>query len=443
MKNKSIALCLMALVLTVVSLYAQEDKLSFEMEFNGSLVSADSEGVVDSLVDSAFNDGGTKIGISYEDERWGASASLKFGDENLRFISGEIGEMFAGFPLALDELYGWVKPFGSFKFTGGIFENTDGIADYTGDIDDYGIGVFFLGEDDEVFTEPTEITNAALVNGFLTDVVFGPVTLQLLLAPNYSKESASALSSGLLTQIAGGQSVEIDAKERFFRLGGRIIVDAGIGTVAAVYKTSQWPVAIENGVANLLEPGFPGYPGSKNTYNTFGAYFDVTAAENLGVSLGYTGFLPVNDGPDVENPLFSGIDLRAAWTGIPGLSLSTHNNITFAKGVEKDWTGMLGKDASFLTLYNAVGGTKELTDVFSVNAEISNVLATTDLGAAGKVEYDSFGVSAKLIAAISDRAEFNVGAKLDITKTTLSGAFGDADDTLTVFSIPVGIVLSF
>jgi hypothetical protein len=32
------------------------------------------------------------------------------------------------------ELYGWVKPFGPFKFTGGIFENTGGLADYTGDI---------------------------------------------------------------------------------------------------------------------------------------------------------------------------------------------------------------------------------------------------------------------------------------------------------------------
>jgi hypothetical protein len=110
MKNKGIVLCLMALVLTVLSLDAQEDKLKFEFEFNGSLISADSEGAVDSLIDSAFNEDGTKIGLSYEDELWGGSASLKFGGGNLRFLSGEIGELFAAFPLAIDELYGWVKP---------------------------------------------------------------------------------------------------------------------------------------------------------------------------------------------------------------------------------------------------------------------------------------------------------------------------------------------
>jgi hypothetical protein len=64
--------------------------------------------------------------------------------------------------------------------------------------------------------------------------------------------------------------------------------------------------------------------------------------------------------------------------GIEGLSLSTHHNITFARGAEKGW--MLGKDASFLNLYNAIGATKELTEKFSVNAEIKNVFPKIDIG---------------------------------------------------------------
>ncbi|MDR2053732.1 MAG: hypothetical protein LBP80_09985, partial [Treponema sp.] len=171
MKNKCIVLYLAAAVLAGTHLFAQTgkspaDKVSFALEFNASVLSADSEGVVDSMTDAGFNEDETKIGLGYEDELWGASASLKFGPESLRLLNGEIGEMFAGSPLALDELYGWIKPFGEhFKFTGGIFENTDGVADYTDDIDDFSMGVFVIGEGGDPFTEPEENTDAALTNG--------------------------------------------------------------------------------------------------------------------------------------------------------------------------------------------------------------------------------------------------------------------------------------
>jgi hypothetical protein len=454
----------MAVVLLGAPLFGQDgeplaDKVSFELEFNASIVSADSEGVVDSMTDSGFNEDGTKIGLSYEDELWGASSALMFGNENLRFLSGEIGEMFADFPLALDELYAWVKPFGEhFKFTGGIFENTDGIADYIDDIDDFAMGVFFPGEDGEPFEEPTEMTGVALTSGFLADAIFGPVTIQFLLAPNYSKKSASDLANGLLglpieidTDDDGAPDTtfidSIDAGQRFFRIGGRIIGDiAGIGTVSALFKTFQWPAAVENAVGQVFEgdPNYVAYPkGTKGNYHTFGAYFDLTAVENLGVSIGYTGFLPVNDASDVENVLWSGIDLRATWTGIEGLSLSTHNNITFAKGKEKDWMGILGKDASFLNLYNAIGATYELTERFSVNAEIANVFSKNDDGNSGELKLENLVAGAKFIAKATEHAEFNVGLNVDFSNTVSKDASGDADDSLTVFSIPVGIKVNF
>ncbi|MDR2796319.1 MAG: hypothetical protein LBB47_06390 [Spirochaetaceae bacterium] len=465
MKKKSMALCFMAIILGGGGgLFAQADKkfeeaassiadkVKFGLEFNASILSANSEGVVDSLTDAGFNEDETKIGVGYEDELWGASAVLKFKPHNLFFLSGEIGEMFAGFPLTLDELYGWIKPFGKhFKFTGGIFDNTDGLADYTDDIDEFEMGIFIFGEDGAPFTEPeAEFTDTALTNGFLTDAIFGPVTLQLLLASNYSSKSASELGSGLLTQMAGmiGQGpVEIDTEERFFRIGGRVIADVGVGTFSALYKTFQWPMDIANaseGIsAAVMGVSFTPYPGSKAIWNTFGGYFDLTAVENLGVSLGYTGFLPASDASDVDNVLYSGIDLRATWTGIEGLSLSTHNNISFAKGAEKDWMGQLGKDGSFITLYNAAGVTKEITEKFSINGVISNVFSKTDNSDAGKTEYDSFGVALKFIAKVSGNAEFNAGLRLDVEKTALSGYYGDADDSVTTFSIPIGIIVSF
>jgi hypothetical protein len=446
MTNKGIVLCLAAAILTGAALFAQTgegiaDKLSFEFEFNASILSADSEGVVDSMTDSGFNEDGTKIGLGYEDELWGASAALLFGNENLRFLNGEIGEMFGGFPLALDELYGWVKPFGGwFKFTAGVFENTDGIADYTDDIDDFSMGVFLLGQGGEAFLEPEETTKPSLVNGLLSEAAFGPLTLQFLLAPNYSKEGAAVLGNGLLEPMygmAGMAFTPIDANARFLRYGARVIVDAGVGTVSALYKVFQWPINIVNGM--MIVNGMATYPGSNMTYNTFGAYFDLTAVENLGVSLGYTGFLTFNDASDIDNVLYSGIDLRATWTGIEGLSLSTHHNISFAQGAEKDWLGALGKDDSFFNLYNAIGATMELSEMFSVGAQIGNVFSKTDLGAT-ETTTDTLWVEPKCIISIGEHAEFNAGLRLDLKMDTETG---EDDENQTTFSIPIGIVISF
>jgi hypothetical protein len=394
----------MALFLAGGFLFAQEeeslaDKLTFSLEFEASVLSANKDGA-DSMTDAGFNEDETKFGVAYEDELWGAGLALNFGNENLRFLDSDFADKTGGFPLAIDELYGWVRPFGGYvKFTGGIFENTDGLADYTDDIDDFPIGVFLpaaiIGEP---FGEPEPVNDASLTNGLLTDLSYGPVTLQFLLAPNYSKESASEL----ITQMMGG-STPVDAEARFFRFGGRAIVEAGeIGTFSALFKTFQWPAALVNAIG--LQVG-----GSKVTYSTFGAYFDLSAVENLGVSLGYTGFLQANDGPDVDNVLYSGVDLRGTWTGIEGLSLSSHNNLSFAKGSEKDWFMLQGDDSSFIFLYNAVGATKELTEKFSVNAEISNVFSSTELGGT-KTNYDSLGLGAKLIAAVGEHAEFNAGS---------------------------------
>ena len=434
MKTRIFARAVAALVLMGAACFAYAegdavsiaDKLHLSLDFSASILSVDSEGVMDSMTDAGFWDDGTEISLSYDDELWGGTASLVFGNESLRIFNGEIADMLGEFPLAIGELYAWVKPFGEFvKFTGGVFENTDGIADYTDDLDNFGMGVFLAGEEGDPFSEPEDMTNTALTSGLLTDFVFGPLTVQLLLAPNYSKESASALASGFF-------SSEMDAGERFFRLGGRVIIDAGVGTVAVMAKTFRWPMAIVNAAENPS----PAYEGVKADFTTFGAYFDLTAVENLGVSLGYTGFLPYNNAEGVDNVLWSGIDLRASWTGIEGLSLSTHHNISFAQGAEKDWFGLL-PDGSFLTLYNAIGATAELSERFSVNAEIANVFSKTDTGdAAPAVEFDSFWAAGKLITRVNDSAEFSAGLRIDISKS------GD-EDALTVFSIPIGITVSF
>ena len=449
MKNNVFVRGLAAIALMGASLaaYADDgavsiaDKAHLALEFNASIVSADTNGIVDSMTDSGFNEDGTKISLGYEDALWGGIASLKFGNETFRIFFSEGADALGQNPLSIDELFVWVKPFGEhFRFTGGIFENTDGVSDYTGDIDDFPLGVFITGEDGEAFSEPEEMTNAALTSGLLAGAVFGPVTLQFLLAPNYSVDSASLLASDYFSYFSPG-GVSVDAGERFFRFGGRVIVDTGVGTAAIMAKTFRWPIAVMNEQMFLLGMGRP-YSGTKADFTTFGAYFDFTAVENLGVSLGYTGFFPLNDADGIDNILWNGIDLRVAWTGIEGLSLSTHNNISFARSAENEWMAML-TDGSFFTIYNAIGMTKELNEKFSLNAQIANIFSKTGGGSSGTTEFDNFWLEGKFITRISGNAEFTAGLRVDITKNVLSGAYGDTEDTLTVFSIPVGIMVSF
>jgi hypothetical protein len=395
-------------------------------------------------VDAGFDDEESGISLGYERELFGGAASLNFSPETLRLLDGEIGDMFGDGPFSIDELYVWVKPFGShFKFTGGIFENTDGVADYTDDIDIYGMGVFIIGEEGPV-GEPEATTDPALTNGFLTDLIFGPVTVQFLLAPNYSGESASGLANTLLVEPLNDAYKlrnipitisDVDTKKRFFRLGGRVIADLGPATISALFKTFQWPMQIMN-VAEALEKVSPGsYQGSKVNFNTFGFYADITAIEDLGISLGYTGFTMASNASGWDNIFWSGIDLRAAWTGIEGLSVSTHNNISFAPGVKNDWLGILG-DGSFFSLFNAVGVTKELTEKFSVNGELANIFSRADSTVFGDVKYDNFSVGVKLITKVTEHAEFKAGFTVDIEKS--KGA-----DAVATFSIPLGIAITF
>jgi hypothetical protein len=433
------ALLVAALALAGGSLFAQEEGTEngfhLSLEFNGSIVSADSDGVIESMTDAGFNEDETKLGASYESELWGVSAALKFSTPALRMLLvEELGESFLG----LDELYAWVKPFGEhFKFTAGIFENSDGIAAYTDDIDDFDMGIFIGGGYGAAFTEPEEATRPVLSNGFLSEAAFGPVTVQFLLGPNYGPNGASGIVNGYFYQMSGGTWPTLDLGFRFFHVGGRIIADLGVATIALTAKDTQWPVEVINNFFFIATQTNPNYPGDKAHFLTFGAHADITAVENLGISLGWTGYMCANDADDIDNVLWNGIDLRATYTGIDGLSLSTHNNISFAKGAEKEWMGeLVGDDSSFFAIYNAIGMTKDLSDKFAVNAEIGNIFSKTDKGGVGDVEFGQFLVSAKLISHITEAVEFDAGLSLDV-------AYGGEDDPVTTFSVPIAIKVSF
>jgi hypothetical protein len=437
-KKHGAFLVIMALAMTGVSLAAQEEgtgaKINFTLDFNASAVSVNTDGVVDSFTDAGFGENNeSTLGFSYENEFFGGVASIGFSSNPLRYLDSETAALNTASPLSVDELYAWVKPFGSYvKVTAGIFENMDGVADYSDDLDLFDMGVFITGEGLELFAAPDELTNPSLSSGLLTDLILGPVTLQFLLAPNYSEEKATEFFTGLGFPVA--------MSDRFFRLGGRISADLGIATVSAMFKTYQWPMSLVNAVWGGVPPS--PFPGNNVNYMAFGAYTDITVIEDLGLSFGYTGYTRANDDSDIDNILFNGIDLRAVWTGIAGLSISTHHNFSFAMGAENDWMKELADGDSFLSIFNAIGVTKELTEKFGVNVELANLFSKTESTNFGEVKYDNFTAGLKLITKITESAEFNVGLKCDVTNTFTSGAWGNANDLVTTFSVPIGIVVS-
>ena len=96
-----------------------------------------------------------------------------------------------------------------------------------------------------------------------------------------------------------------------------------------------------------------------------------------------------------------------------------------------------------MAIFNAVGVTKELTEKFSVNVELANLFSKTDSTTFGEVKYDNFTTGLKLITKATEYAEFNVGLKCDVTNTYTNCAWGNVDDLVTTFSVPLGITVSF
>jgi hypothetical protein len=446
-KKHGIFLGIISIAVMGVSLSAQEGeggKASLTLDFSASIVSVNSDGDVDSFADAGFGeDNESTLSFSYESEFFGGVASLGFYPMLHYLFSNSMGDDAGANIFTIDELYAWIRPFGEhFKFTAGIFENTDGVTDYTDDIDNFKMGVFYDGtESMGPYTEPVWYFTAALENGFLSEASFGPITAQFLLAPNFGDKTAAAFLKDPFTNSMAMFGVSNynhsnDAGGRLFRLGGRLIAEfEDTITVSTLFKLESWPTEIMNNFFQQIRPGSPPVPGSVMHQSTFGAYLDITAIENLGISLGYTGFMVPTDDGDAKASLWNGIDLRATWTGIEGLSISTHNNISFSNG--KDWYLGRGENGTFFNLYNAFGLTKTLTEQFGINMEIGNVFSKTNYdNGIPKTEYNNFWGQAKLIASPVENAEFSVGLRFEGTKQ-------DDDNLTTVFSVPIGITVSF
>jgi len=131
--------------------------------------------------------------------------------------------------------------------------------------------------------------------------------------------------------------------------------------------------------------------GTGATAHVFGLYANILNIPNLGIGFGYSGYTvayeatqeSVNDKKITRTgPLYNGIDLQFQFTGIPNITITSVNNVSFAAIKQSTNTavsvGLLGSDLnnytaqSWIGLYNALGLDIKVTDRFSASFQIAN-----------------------------------------------------------------------
>lgn len=312
-------------------------------------------------------------------------------------------------PDLIDLYYGWAK-IGFFKLWIGRDEYR-GIIDRFQNFDDFlaakndGFGPLMARYDylaSRMLTltgsDATNLGKDILGNG--STVLIGeftrkPVTVSL---------AANNLFSRIGDKASGESYYEVNYTDTGSAFGVRIEA-AGLFKVldlAAVYKFRHSDRSYDEQTPQYLQGGQPLFEaGMGLDQHLFGVFATAKPpAGGLGISGGYSGCFRTHTKRDAlfwggwtgyTYPFWHGIDLRAAYTGISGLSLTLNNNISFAvvKGdgdprsfVTGFWenngeaqdTGS-GQEQNALVIYNAFAAAYQLTGAFTVRTQAASRFA--------------------------------------------------------------------
>ncbi|GHV82091.1 hypothetical protein AGMMS49991_06490 [Spirochaetia bacterium] len=211
---------------------------------------------------------------------------------------------------------------------------------------------------------------------------------------------------------------------------------------------------------------------SSNTHmyrNNVGLYAELNLLKGLDIVAGYGGsfgYTPYTDETTIvqlkrlkdfsdSSDMFNGIDLRVQFSGISGITLVSHNNVSFGEDMVRavyDTTGPLnGKDYEYgwqyFGLYNAIGLRFALTGALNLDLVVSNWFdRITDVNKSDGSGDDVVTSTDKLVAgpalrwAVTPYAEFRFALQFAGKFTNFDGEQYKPD---LAFSIPVGITLKF
>jgi hypothetical protein len=216
--------------------------------------------------------------------------------------------------------------------------------------------------------------------------------------------AANNLFSQLEGKAAGESYFEVSYTDTGSAFGARIET-AGLFTIldlAAVYKFRHSDRTYDEQTPLYLQGGQPLFePGMGLDHHLFGVFATAKfPAAGLGLSGGYSGYFKVYKKTDAASwggwtsythPFWHGIDLRAAYTGISGLSLTLNNNVSFAavKGDADPKSFVTGfwennsdvqdvgsnQEQNALVIYNAFAAAYRLTGALTVKAQAASRFA--------------------------------------------------------------------
>jgi hypothetical protein len=307
--------------------------------------------------------------------------------------------------------------------------------------------------------------------GALLNVNVGPATISL--ASQFRTSEYKPLEAAALAPSRGNLGVRVELPKL-----------ADLVNLAVVYKVNFADDTKDGYLADTAGVNKGDVDGNAVADHAFGIYGNLSPIEGLGVSLGYSGAFSwqentktKTDTIDGTGVLYSGIDLRVAYTAIDKTKIWFNNNFSFASakgegdGVgypgSNDKTANLGifnaqlikdESESYIILTNTLGGTYALTEKLTLKAQLGNTLksGTHENSASGaslkKVEIieDTFGFYAGAAYAPNSNVSVHAGLSLVNTAHSLKVTFDttppdwkNAEDGTFVFAIPVGVKVTF
>ena len=378
-------------------------------------------GDTDIWVDGVFADGkaGGMLNITFD------NADIAFGDWNIWIKPVDFFELRAS-----NEANRWVNRYNTIidklESKYGVFTvgGYDGGANWKGNFDS---------------------TDSDKLNGFMFNFDFDIVQFQLaangsLPGQNnwwFSGENGEGINLDAAEKPVYGK----DAKE--VHVGARIAVPIeGIANFYGWYKVDY----LDNKVYSDSDPN--------GMDHNFGIYADIVAIENLGIAIGYNGYLDGTREPDgngyknVTGVFYNGIDLRVQYM-MGNLGLALHNNFTFGsgKGVVGSMLSNTGSvsvtDGSWIYVTDGswiydklnLGLSYKVNDVFTAYLELGNQIAVRNGDGTGSMMGQNTDVSASVIKdsiQIYPRVQINITEGVAI-KTGLAMTFDVVHSMDTTF----------
>jgi len=335
---------------------------------------------------------------------------------------------------------------------------------------------------------------------WLLELNFDPITVTASLGGMYNSMSRPFLQPWEYQNRAATRGNFYDAiynpvLEDMLKFGLRVegVQIADMVTLAAVYKHAS------TSLAKLTAPNNQNIIDENTGSHTFGLYANITPTENLGITVGYSGLIynwsnskdtdfSSGDVRDQEKhylsqyretmfPFYSGIDLRASYTGINRLTVTLNNNVSFAniqgspdpnpRGVYSyawAYRGQLNRDdgsylaknrsESYLGLYNALGINYEINENLSADFQAANQLGIFTL----KWEHDDVvsvssnlglyaGVTYTIVQNEKIHASINAGLAANLSFNSYQHAEPGSNKVdkagIVEFGIPVGIRVQY